>query len=151
MKQVKLLAMVSTAAAAVALVFAADVAGPRSAPVNYVDRDEVNKYFEKPGTFITGPDFEVQGNHRVKAGLAELHVKETDVLYVIDGAGILVTGGSITGSHETGPDQFRGTAIEGGETHNLKKGDVITVRAGVPHWFKATSGIQYLVVKVRKP
>ena len=148
MKQVKLLVMVGTAAA---LVFAADARAPRSAPVNYVDRDEVNKYFDTPGTFITGPDFEVQGNHRVKAGNAELHVKETDVLYIIDGAGILVTGGSITGSHETGPDQFRGTAIEGGETHNLKKGDVITVRAGMPHWFKATSGIRYLVVKVRKP
>ena len=148
MKQVRLLAMVGTAAA---LLFAADAGGPRSAPVNYVDRDEVNKYFDKPGTFITGPDFEVQGNYRVKAGLAELHVKETDVLYIIDGTGILVTGGSITGSHETGPDQFRGTAIEGGETHNLKKGDVITVRAGIPHWFKAAGGIRYLVVKVRKP
>jgi mannose-6-phosphate isomerase-like protein (cupin superfamily) len=148
MRKIRLWQMVG-AVAVTALVFAADA--PRSAAVNYVDRDEVNKYFDKAGTFITGPDFEVQGNHRVKAGVAELHVKETDVLYIIDGEGTIVTGGKMIGSNETAPNQLRGTGIEGGETHHLKKGDVITIRAGVPHWFKETGGIQYFVVKVKKP
>src|ERR1700730_7730803 len=100
MKRVRGLAFASAAVVTTALIFAAEN-GPKSAASNYVDRDEVNTYLEKGGTFVTGPDFEVQGSHRVKAGNAELHLKETDVFYVIDGEATFITGGTIIGRHET--------------------------------------------------
>jgi mannose-6-phosphate isomerase-like protein (cupin superfamily) len=42
---------------------------------------------------IPGPDFEVQGTHRDKPGGIEVHVKERDVFYVVDGEATIVAGG----------------------------------------------------------
>ena len=125
--------------------------GDKAGSVNYVDSDKMAAALAKGGTVIDGPDFQVQGSHRVKAGNAELHVKETDVFYVVDGEATFVTGGTIIGRHEVRADQIGGSGIEGGKTFHLKKGDVMTIEAGVPHWFKETNGISYYVVKVKKP
>lgn len=105
----------------------------------------------KGGTMIPGSDFEVQGTHRVKPGNIEVHLKERDVFYVVDGEATVIAGGKLVGGRETKTGQMTGTAIEGGETYHLTKGDVMTIPAGVPHWFKETNGISYFVVKVKKP
>lgn len=125
--------------------------GDSASAVNYVPSDKVATALAKGGTLLNGPDFIVQGSHRDKAGNAELHVKETDVLYIIEGDATFVTGGTIIGRHEVRAEQIGGSGIEGGKTFHLKKGDVITIEAGVPHWFKETSGVSYYVVKVKKP
>ena len=81
-----------------------------------------------------------------------MHVKETDIFYVVDGAATFVTGGTLVGQKETAANQLRGTGIENGQVHNLKKGDFIVIPAGVPHWFKDVTGsINYLTIKVVKP
>ena len=143
------LALVFATFAASAVLMAAD--GDTTSSVNYVDSAKMAGALAKGGTVINGPDFQVQGSHRDKAGNAELHVKETDVLYVIEGEATFVTGGTIIGRHEVRAEQIGGSGIEGGKTFHLKKGDVITIEAGMPHWFKETSNISYFVVKVKKP
>ena len=60
-------------------------------------------------------------------------------------------GGSAVGVKQTGPEELRGTAIEGGETRELKVGDVVVIPNGTPHWFKTVQGpLLYYVVKVRQ-
>jgi quercetin dioxygenase-like cupin family protein len=46
-----------------------------------------------------------------------------------------------------------GTDITGGQTHQLKKGDFISIPAGIPHWFKEVpaTGVTYYMVKVVRP
>ena len=89
-------------------------------------------------------------SRRVKPGMAEIHTKDADIVYVLDGAATLVTGGSAVDAKVTEPDELRGSSITGGEEHELKKGDVIIVPAGVPHWFKEVSNpFLYYVVKAR--
>ena len=105
----------------------------------------------KGGTMIPGSDFEVQGTHREKPGGIEVHVKERDVFYVVDGEATVIAGGKLVNPKETRAGQMTGTSIEGGETYHLTKGDVMTIPAGVPHWFKETNGVSYFVVKVKKP
>jgi len=144
----KLALMLATFAAS-AVLMAAD--GDTTSSVNYIDSAKMAGALAKGGTVINGPDFIVQGSHRDKAGNAELHVKETDVLYVIEGEATFVTGGTIIGRHEVRAEQIGGSGIEGGKTFHLEKGDVITIEAGVPHWFKDTSNISYYVVKIKKP
>jgi len=39
-------------------------------------------------------------------------------------------------SKSTAPGEVRGSGIEGGDTRQLSKGDVLIIPAGVPHWFK---------------
>ena len=106
----------------------------------------------KAGTFVNTPDYIVQCSHRTGPGIVEVHTKETDVIYVIDGSATFVTGGKALNVTATDPLQPRGTDIQGGESHQLTKGDVIVVPAGQPHWFKEVpASVSYYVVKVLKP
>lgn len=131
--------------AAVAL-FAADT-------VSFVDHDKVAAALAKGGSLVSRPDLNlmVSGSHRTGPGQVELHEKETDVIYVVDGTATFVTGGTMVGGKTTKPGQMLGTDVKGGETHHLVKGDVIVVPAGTPHWFKQVpQSVSYYVVKVLK-
>jgi glc operon protein GlcG len=120
--------------------------------VTYVDHDKVAAALAKGGPLVNGPDLLVSGSHRDKAGQVEVHDKETDVIYVVDGEATFVTGGSMIGGKATKTGQWLGTDIKGGEAHHMTKGDVIVVPAGTPHWFKEVPhAISYYVVKVLKP
>ena len=119
--------------------------------VTYVDHDKVALALKKGGPLVTANDLLVSGSHRDKAGQVEVHDKETDVIYVIDGTATFVTGGAMIGGKISKPDQHLGSDIQGGQTHHLTKGDVIVVPAGTAHWFKEVpQSISYYVVKVVK-
>ena len=139
MKTLALLAAVTTTLTA---------ADPAS---TYIPHDKVTAALANGGPLVSAKDLLVSGSHRDKAGQAEVHDKETDVIYVTDGTATFVTGGTMLGGKLTKPEQHIGTDIQGGETHHLTKGDVVVVPAGTPHWFKEVpQSISYYVVKVIK-
>jgi uncharacterized protein GlcG (DUF336 family) len=121
--------------------------------VSYFDAKDVNAAFEKGAVLFDGGDggnYMVHASRREKPGMAEVHALDTDVIYVLDGAATLVTGGSVVEGKEVAANELRGASIDGGDTRRLKRGDVITVAAGTPHWFKEVSApFLYYVVKVR--
>ena len=120
--------------------------------VVYVPADKVASAIKDGTRIAAGSDFIALGAKRSGPGQVEVHDKETDTFYVIDGEATFVTGGKMIGGKVTGANQLRGTSIEGGETHHLKKGDFISVPAGMPHWFKEVpTSINYYVVKAVKP
>ena len=120
--------------------------------VVFVDHDKVAAALAKGGGLVAASDVLVSGSHRDKPGQVEVHDKEMDVIYVVDGTATFVSGGKIVGAKNSRPDQWLGTDITGGTTQRLVKGDVIVVPAGTPHWFKEVPGpISYYVVKVVKP
>ncbi len=122
-----------------------------SSAATFVGHDKVAAALAKGGPLVTASDLLVQGSHRTGPGHVELHEKETDVFYVTEGAATFITGGTMVGGKKTTPGQMAGTDIQGGETHQLTKGDVIVIPAGMPHWFKAVpQSISYFVVKVVK-
>lgn len=134
-------------AASVCLLFAAD-----PSPVTYVDSAKVAAALEKGGALAKGEGFTVAGARRTGPGMVEVHDKETDIFYIVDGEATFVTGGKMIGGKQTRPDQWLGENIEGGEVHHLSKGDVITIPAGTPHWFREVpKSINYYMVKVLKP
>lgn len=120
--------------------------------VHYFTRDQVAASFAKGAVLLDGAGrtYMVHTSRRATPGQAEIHTRDTDIIYVVDGSATFVTGGAAIGAKETEPDELRGSAIEGGETRRIGKGDVITVPAGTPHWFKEVKGpIAYYTVKVR--
>ena len=136
-----------------ACVTVASAQQPAAPQVMYVDAAKVSDLFAKGGPLANGSDFTASINRRTAAGQVEVHVKETDLFYVVDGSATFVTGGTMVGGKETRPNQMLGTGITGGQTHQLKKGDFITIPAGIPHWFKEVpaTGVTYYTVKVLKP
>jgi len=124
----------------------------QSAAVTFVGHEKVAEALAKGGALVTASNVTVSGNRRAVPGQVEVHDKETDVLYIIDGQATLVTGGTMVGGRQTGPGQHRGTDVQGGETRHLQKGDVIVIPAGIPHWFKEVSPtVNYFTVKAIKP
>jgi mannose-6-phosphate isomerase-like protein (cupin superfamily) len=120
--------------------------------VAYFGHEKVGTALAKGGILLTRSSYIVEGVHRDKAGQAEVHDKETDVIYIVDGTATFVTGGTMIGGKDTRPGQHLGTNIEGGEAHELSKGDVVVVPAGTPHWFKTVpTQVSYFVVKVVQP
>jgi mannose-6-phosphate isomerase-like protein (cupin superfamily) len=123
-----------------------------SSGVVHVDPEKVAAAIAKGGPLVTRPDLLVSGSHREKAGQVEVHDKETDVLYILDGEATFAYGGKMVGGKMTQPGQWLGSDITGGETRHLVKGDVYVIPAGIPHWFKEVPrSVSYYVVKVLKP
>ena len=143
----KILLALTVALSITVLLAAAD----RTSSVTYVDHEKVAAALSKGGPLVSAADLLVSGSHRDKAGQVEVHDKETDVIYVVDGAATFVTGGKMVGGKVTKPGQSLGSDIIGGQTHHLGKGDVIVVPATTPHWFKEVpQSVSYFVVKVLK-
>lgn len=95
-------------------------------------------------------NFSVLTARRNKPGEVEIHQRDTDILYVVDGSATFVTAGKILNPTTKAPEEIRGTGMEGGTPYHLSKGDIIVVPHGVPHWFKEVpSQVFYFVVKVR--
>ena len=124
-------------------------AGPP--PVTFFPNSEVKAAFAKGSVLFDASDkYMVHASRREQPGMAEIHTKDADIVYVLDGTASLVTGGTPVHAKPTAPDELRGERIEGGETRQLAKGDVIIIPAGVPHWFKEVSSpFLYYVVKAR--
>ena len=120
--------------------------------VSYFPRDTVRAAFQRGSVLLdgSGRNYMVHASRRDPAGQAEVHVLDTDVIYVLDGSATLVTGGTVANPRTIEANEIRGDTIEGGERRQLAKGDVITVPNGTPHWFAQVNGtLQYYVVKVR--
>jgi glc operon protein GlcG len=119
--------------------------------VTHIQSSEVTAAFAKGMPLVENDRYKVHASRRDKPGQAEVHNDDTDLFYVLEGASTLVTGGTVVGAQTTGDGEIRGSAITGGETRTLKKGDVIVIPAGVPHWFKeiaAGGPFVYYTVKV---
>ena len=69
---------------------------------------------------------------------------------MIEGAGTLVTGGTIAGGVNTSPGEVRGKGITDGTSRRMTKGEFAVIPAGMPHWISTVEGkeILYIVVKV---
>ena len=140
--------------ASAVLIIAAGVmngAGSGAPAVTFIPHEKVAAALAKGGDLVKAPDLTVLGAHRNGAGQVEVHDKETDVMYVVDGEATLVTGGTMEGGKKTAPGQWRGTSIQGGHSQKLTKGDVVVIPAGIPHWFKEVpKSVSYYVVKAIK-
>jgi glc operon protein GlcG len=121
--------------------------------VLYFDSKTVAAAFVKGSVLVDGNqgrNYMVHASHRDKAGMAEVHTLDADIIYVLKGSATFVTGGTVVEGHNIEPTEIRGASIEGGETRQLAKGDVIIVPKSTPHWFKEIKGpFDYYVVKVR--
>ena len=103
--------------------------------VTYVPHDKVTSTMTKGGQIINDHGLIVIAQRR-GAGEVEVHEKTNHVFIIVEGEATFVTGGTLVGAKDTAPGQKRAPNVQGGEVHHLTKGDVITIPAKTPHWFK---------------
>jgi mannose-6-phosphate isomerase-like protein (cupin superfamily) len=115
--------------------------------VTYVPHDKVTATMVKGGSIVNDHGLVILANRR-GAGEVEVHARTNHVFIIVEGEATLVTGGTLVGAHQTAPDQTRAPSVQGGEAHHLTKGDVITIPAKTPHWFKEvpTQTIAYYAI-----
>jgi len=132
-----------------AAIAAAAMAAPPTAAVRLIDKARVAAAFVKGEPLIETADYKVHASHRDGAGKSEVHLADTDILYMLAGSATVVTGGAMVDPVTIEPGEIRGASIKGGERRELVPGDVMIVPKGVPHWFQSVSGpIDYYAVKV---
>ena len=78
-------------------------------------------------------------------GAVAVHEKEAELVYVLDGGGTLTTGGKVVGEKRTNATNLSGTAIDGGTTQPLAKGDFAIIPENTPHQFKPVNGVLVLM------
>jgi glc operon protein GlcG len=141
------------AGAEAAKAFSSEAGVATQLPVTYFSKKDVDEGFTKGSVLFDGAggrNYMVHASRRETPGMVEVHTKDTDILYVLNGTATIVTGGTMIDGKNIASDEIRGREITGGETKKLVPGDVMIIPSGVPHWFKEVQApFLYYVVKVR--
>ena len=119
------------------------------AAVHYIGHDRVIEVMSKGGPIVSDPGLLVLAQRR-EAGPVEYHDHTNHVFVIVEGEATFVVGGTMVDAKRTSPDQMRAPSLEGGTTYHLSKGDVITIPAKTPHWFKEvpTKTLAYYAVNI---
>jgi len=154
-----------TPALCAALFFGVPAAAVAQAPLPAVDvkAADIQAFIDKlpkdaisdlpiRGTDVGGARVGVYGVFRPKTVRqdAVLHeVRTTEVYYMLEGAGTLVTGGALVDERRDGASStVRGSRIDGGVSRRITKGDVVIIPGRTPHWWSALDGdIRYLIIR----
>jgi quercetin dioxygenase-like cupin family protein len=115
--------------------------------VSYVPNSKVTEVMTKGGEIVNDKGLVILANRR-GSGEVEVHDKTNHIFIIVEGEATFVTGGTLVGAKNTAPGQIRAASVQGGQTHQLRKGDVITIPAKTPHWWKEvpTKTIAYYAI-----
>ena len=120
--------------------------------INELPRDRVSdrpiRVVDVTGDYRVG----VYGVFRPKDDLggANLHeVNTTEIYYMVEGIGTLVTGGELIGpTRSPNSTSVRGTGITDGVSRQITKGDVVIIPGHTPHWWsELQTDIEYLIFR----
>ncbi len=154
---VLLMASASNAAAQTAPPPAVDVtAAAAKAFIDKLPKDRISDLPIRVAD-VGGYKVGIYGVFRPKAlpgGSIRHETSVTEVYYMLEGTGTLVTGGKIPDEKSTGVSpntkrpNFGGTKIDGGVTRKVVPGDVVIIPGNVPHWWSALdTDIRYLIFR----
>lgn len=119
-------------------------------PVTYLPAKQVSQAFVKGMALARGINYKIDASRRDEPGVVEVHSRDTDIIYMLEGTATLVTGGNLIDAKTIEPEEIRGRESQDGDSRTIAKGDVVVIPNGTPHWFKEVRGpINYYVVKVR--
>ena len=128
---------------------AVSLGGGVPAAVHYIAHGKVTEVMSKGGPIVSDPGLVVLAQRR-EAGVVEYHDHTNHVFVMVEGEATLVVGGTMVDPKRTTPDQMRAPSLQGGTTYHMSKGDVITIPAKTPHWFKEvpTKTVAYYAVNI---
>jgi mannose-6-phosphate isomerase-like protein (cupin superfamily) len=87
--------------------------------------------------------------HRDGPSEAEIHEKQADFIFVKDGEGTILVGGTLVEPRVDRPTELRGKPGVGGKNYALKTGDMLYVPANTVHQFLVAPGKTFTLVIVK--
>jgi mannose-6-phosphate isomerase-like protein (cupin superfamily) len=109
--------------------------------------------FEKGGMLFDAKEgrfARVYALRRDKPLGVELHAIDTDLVFILEGTGTFVTGGSIRDPRALGTNESTGSGIDGGAANRIGPGAVLVMPGQTPHWLRDVEGtMDFFAVKVR--
>src|SRR5207237_10006418 len=118
-----------------AMAGAAALGAVEPAAVSYWPKEQVAAAFAREGGAVLfdgagDRNYMVHASRREGAGQVEVHTRDTDIIYVLDGSATFVTGGAVVDGKSTAADEIRGASISHGATRTLAKRHVVIVPNG---------------------
>lgn len=83
-------------------------------------------------TILSLAPYRVGLEYRTAKGIASVHKNDGEFMYVLEGEGVIIAGGTVVNPKDLGAN-IDGDAIAGGVDHPMKKGDWIFVPKGEAH------------------
>jgi uncharacterized protein GlcG (DUF336 family)/uncharacterized protein YjlB len=128
---------------------AAEASDDHSATAVVIGRQALDDKFQTGGLLVDARRYKLDAGRRIVRGEVEYHEHFIDVIHVVHGQATLVTGGEMLDARTVGDGERRARSIRGGETHQIREGDVVSIPNSVPHQFVAVSDpFLYLAVKI---
>lgn len=125
-------------------------------PALYVNADDIATALEQAlrerpsmgvSTITTTDQYRINLITRTEAAGAIVHRPGTELHFITEGAGVLMTGGIVARPPEGGQG-----SIENGVAQRVVKGDAILIPEGTPHQYTAIEGsLTYLEVRFNVP
>jgi glc operon protein GlcG len=121
-------------------------------PITFFSGEQTRAAFAKGQPLVETAAYKIHASRRDAPGQAEVHARDTDIIYVLEGTATIVTGGQAVGTTSTAPGEYRGASIADGVSRRLAKGDVIVIPNGTAHQFTEVGApFLYYTVKVTSP
>jgi mannose-6-phosphate isomerase-like protein (cupin superfamily) len=79
-----------------------------------------------------------------------IHDVEAEIVYVVDGAGVLTIGGKLKDERRTNDKNRTGSKLEGGMARRIAKGDYILIPENTAHSFTQVEG-RLVIMSVHVP
>jgi hypothetical protein len=92
---------------------------------------------------VNAQGYPMQLEYRTDTTPPSIHPTHAELIEVIEGSCTLVTGGTLVGAKPGAPGAMTlgGTAIEGGSSRKIAKGDYVMVPANTPHQYTDVQGL----------
>ena len=97
------------------------------------------------GRINSGDDYAINMIRRTSPAGAIVHPDASEIHYIVEGAGVLTTGGVVVRQEDSG---VVSSNIEGGYSRRVSVGDLVLIPTDTPHQYTAVEGVVgYLEVR----
>jgi mannose-6-phosphate isomerase-like protein (cupin superfamily) len=119
-----------------------------------VDKAKADRKGEAPVTaepiLLLAP-YRAQLEYRPGNAPAAVHTEDAELMVVLQGAGNIVTGGTLVDGKQVNAYNMSGPSIAGGQDHNVVKGDTILIPPNTPHQVTPSGGAPIVLMTMHVP
>jgi mannose-6-phosphate isomerase-like protein (cupin superfamily) len=82
---------------------------------------------------------------------AAVHTEDAELMVVLQGAGDIITGGTLVDGKQVNAYNMSGPSISGGQDYNVVKGDMILIPPNTPHQVTPSGGAPIVLMTMHVP